>query len=236
MSNIFGRKKLPSSATDSEQQPARKSRGQYAGKTASARAKERREKLLLAGIRLIGRDGFSATSIDAVCAEAGLTKRYFYQAFGSREELLTAAYQQVTREFIAAILQQTQPHLGDPRKLVRAGLTGAFRYVAEHPDPSRLMMIEATSVRSQLGKVYGRGYDEFVNLLVGFTRPFVNSEQFPDKTLRTLAKGAIGAIIHLCQGWIATGYKQPVEELIDGTEMILGGIGNQLGIAGWMEV
>ncbi len=186
-------------------------------------------------MRLIGRDGFSATSIDAVCAEAGLTKRYFYEAFSGREELLKSAYERVTREFTGAIMQAAAPHLGDPRALVRAGLTGTFGFVADNPEKARLMMIEAISVRSQIGQVYGEGYDQFVGLLVGFTKPFVEGRQIPDKTLRVLAKGAIGSILHLCQGWISTGYRQPVEELIDGLEMILGGLGTQLGIAGWQR-
>jgi len=213
----------------------RRHSGQYAGKTATARSRERRSKLLNAGVRLIGRDGFAATSIDAICAEAGLTKRYFYAAFSSREELLTAAYEAVTREFVAAIMQEAGPHLGDPRALVRAGLTGTFGFVAAHPDKARLMMVEATSVRSQLGQVYGKGYDQFVNLLVGFTKPFLKAPQPSDRTLRVLAKGVVGSILHLCQGWLATDFKQPAEELIDGMEMIMGGLGVQLGIAGWVR-
>lgn len=132
-------------------------------------------------------------------------------------------------------MQQATPYLSDPRKLVRAGLTGTFGFVADNPDKARLMMIEATSVRSQIGQVYGKGYDQFVDLLVGFTKPFLDDNAASDKTLRVLAKGAIGSIIHLCQSWIATDYKQPVGELIEGMEMIMGGLGKQLGIDGWLS-
>lgn len=220
---------------DDESLNTRKHSGQYAGKTAAARSRERHNKLIEAGIYLIGRNGYSATSIDAVCTEAGLTKRYFYEAFANREELLTAAYKSVTQEFVNAIMQQAAPHLDDSRALVHAGLVGTFGYVVNNPNKGRLMMVEATSVRSQLGTVYGEGYEEFVNLLVGFTTPFIDNNDVSEKQLRVLAKGVIGAIIHLCQSWIATDFKQPVEELIDGTEMILGGIGMQLGIAGWVQ-
>lgn len=224
-----------SSPESSAKSAPRRRSGQYAGKTAGARERERRQKLLAAGVRLIGRDGFANTSIDAVCAEAGLTKRYFYEAFSNREELLSAAYEAVTREFIEAIMQKAVPHLGDSRKLVRAGVEGTFGFVAQNPDKARLMMVEAMSVRSQLGHVYGEGYDKFVNLLVDFTKPFLGPEGSSDKTLRVLAKGIIGAIVHLCQGWIATDFKQPMDELIDGAEMILGGLGNQLGVPGWVQ-
>jgi len=207
----------------------------YAGKAASTRQAERRTKLLAAGIRLIGLQGYAATSIDAVCSEAGLTKRYFYESFSGSEELLVAAYTVVVREFLASIMQATAPHLGDPRKLVRAGLQQTFGYVREHPDKARLIMIEAMSVRSQLGMLYGNSYNEFVSLLVGFTKPFLQDKGPDDAILAVMARGAVGALIHLCQGWIATGFKQPIEELVNGTERIFGGMGRDLGIAAWVN-
>jgi AcrR family transcriptional regulator len=208
--------------------------GKYAGKEAGARLAERRKKLLAAGIQLIGRHGFAAMTIDAVCAEAGLTKRYFYESFANREELLTEAYRVVTQEFLGSILQATTPYLNDSRKLVRAGLQQTFSFVADNPDKARLIMIEAMSVRSQLGHVYGKAYNEFVSLLVGFTKPFLPDEGPGDDILAVMARGAVGAIIHLCQGWIATDFRQPMEELVSGTEHIFGGMGRDLGIAAWV--
>lgn len=222
-------------STPTKPATTRQHSGQYAGKAASARQAERREKLLAAGVRLFGSQGFSATSIDAVCAEAGLTKRYFYESFSGSEELLTEAYRAATGEFLQSIMQATTPYLSDSRKLVRAGLQQTFQYVADNPDNARLIMIEAMSVRSQLGKVYGNAYNEFVTLLVGFTKPFLPDEGPGDEILAVMARGAVGAIIHLCQGWIATDFRQPLEELVDGTEHIFGGIGRDLGILEWVN-
>lgn len=206
--------------------------GLYAGKAARTRQRERKEKLLAAGINLFGAQGFAATSIDAVCREAGLTKRYFYEAFSSSEELLIEAYRAATREFLQSIMQATTPHLDDARALVRAGLQQTFRFVAENPDKARLIMIEATSVRSQLGRVYGSSYNEFVGLLVGFTKPFLPGDGPGDTVLAVMARGAVGALIHLCQGWLATDLKQPADELVTGMERIFSGMGRELGIAG----
>lgn len=219
--------------TDKHPANKRQRTGKYAGKAASARQAERREKLLAAGIKLIGSQGFAATSIDAVCAEAGLTKRYFYESFSNSEALLVEAYRAVTREYLHSIMQATQPHLSDARRLVRAGLEQSFAYVAQNPDKARLIMIEAMSVRSQLGHMYGKSYGEFVTMLVAFTKPFLADGGPGDTTLAVMARGAVGAIIHLCQGWIATDFKQPVEELVTGTEHIFGGMGRMLGIPGW---
>lgn len=222
--------RMPASAAPAK--PA--ARRSYAGKDASTRQAERRDKLLRAAITLFGRQGFAATSIDAVCAEAGLTKRYFYESFTSSDDLLIEAYRAATRDLMQSILAAAAPHRQDARALVHAGVVQVFTFVRENPDEARLIMIEAMSVRSQLGRVYGKSYGEFVHLLVAFTKPFLPDDSPDDTVLAVLARGATGAMIHLCQGWMATDYQQPIDELINGTEIMLGGLGQQLGIPDWV--
>lgn len=50
-----------------------------------------REKLLDAALRLIRQRGYGATSIDALCAEVGVTKGAFFHHFKSKEALGVAA-------------------------------------------------------------------------------------------------------------------------------------------------
>ena len=204
-------------SAQSADETARPPGGRYAGKAASTRQEERRKKLLAAGIRLMGRQGYAATSIDAVCSEAGLTKRYFYESFASSEALLVESFRVVTREFLTSIMHATAPHLGNSRTLVRAGLEQTFGYVRQHPDEARLIMIEATSVRSQLGTLYGSSYDEFVKLLVGFTKPFLPGKGPGDAILAAQAMGA--DLAYIGSAFIAThearapeAYKQAIVE------------------------
>lgn len=46
-----------------------------------------RDRLLEAGVKLVRRQGFSATSVGELCAEAGVTKGAFFHHFASKEEL-----------------------------------------------------------------------------------------------------------------------------------------------------
>ncbi len=48
-------------------------------------------RLVSAGMELMLRQGYSATGIDAICAEAGVSKGAFYHSFRSKEELAVAA-------------------------------------------------------------------------------------------------------------------------------------------------
>lgn len=205
----------------------------YAGKSAQERQQERKKQLVDAAVVLFGDHGFAATTIDAVCAEACLTKRYFYEAFESREALLTASYQTATQDFLGHILKDTTPQLKDAKQLVRTGLESTFGFVKANPHKARLIMVEAMAVRGHLGNVYGDRYDDFVGLLLDFTRPFLTKPAPPEREFRVIAKGMVGAIMHLCQNWIATNYKQPIEELVNGMEHIMTGVGVALGVRGY---
>jgi AcrR family transcriptional regulator len=61
--------------------------------TRAERQQRTREELVDAAERLFSRQGFHATSIDAVAAEAGFTKGAVYSNFDSKEDLFFAVYE-----------------------------------------------------------------------------------------------------------------------------------------------
>jgi TetR/AcrR family transcriptional repressor of nem operon len=102
----------------------------------STRAQQKarsRERLLSAASRMIRAQGMAATSIDAVCEAAGLTRGTFYSHFSSKEELVCEVIHEAAAEsrplFIGAE-RATAPEKV-PQRLAR-------RYCAEehvaHPE------------------------------------------------------------------------------------------------------
>jgi TetR/AcrR family transcriptional repressor of nem operon len=64
-----------------------------------------RDKLLEAAVRLVRAQGFSATSVEQLCTDAGVTKGAFFHHFASKEQLGVAAAQywsKSTGEFFAS--------------------------------------------------------------------------------------------------------------------------------------
>src|SRR5690349_11187461 len=96
----------------------------YGGKTAEERRAERREKLLAAGLELFGTAGYAGTTIEGLCAAAGLNPRYFYEEFGSREALLAAGYDQHGDAVRPGVLSALE---GAPVDEPRARLEAALR-------------------------------------------------------------------------------------------------------------
>ncbi|MCW2749428.1 MAG: Transcriptional regulator, TetR [Aeromicrobium sp.] len=58
---------------------------------------------------LIGSGGVTSATIDAVCEQAGLTKRYFYESFTDRDELFTVVIGEMFDGVQADILQALEP-------------------------------------------------------------------------------------------------------------------------------
>ena len=62
---------------------------------------------MAAGVTLLGGEGGPALTVRAVCREAGLTERYFYESFSDRDEFVRAVYDDVCTRAMAALMSAT---------------------------------------------------------------------------------------------------------------------------------
>ncbi|BBY51528.1 hypothetical protein MARA_49960 [Mycolicibacterium arabiense] len=69
----------------------------------------RRDKLVAAGVALLGGAAGPALTVRAVCKEAGLTERYFYESFSDRDEFVRAVYDDVCSTAMSALTSSTTP-------------------------------------------------------------------------------------------------------------------------------
>ena len=67
----------------------------YRGVDAETRRNQRREQLLEACLDVVANSGIAATSVEAICSSAGLSKRYFYESFQDRDAILVSALDRV---------------------------------------------------------------------------------------------------------------------------------------------
>lgn len=88
----------------------RNTKKNHAG-TASPNA---REKLLNAAMRAIRERGYSGTSVDELCAAAGVTKGAFFHHFASKEELGVAAADFFASRAAAMFAEEPHRGLADP--------------------------------------------------------------------------------------------------------------------------
>ena len=63
---------------------------------------------MAAGLELFATVGYGNSSVRALCAEASLNSRYFYEAFESREDLLYNVYQRIVGEIVSNVAEAVQ--------------------------------------------------------------------------------------------------------------------------------
>lgn len=114
----------------------------WGGTTLTERREARRTALLEAALDLIGEAGAAAVTMRAVCRRAGLTDRYFYESFATRDDLLDALYREVAAEFLAPMTAFADAD--DPDR-IRALAEALVDAVLEDPRKSRLFFVEPYS-------------------------------------------------------------------------------------------
>jgi AcrR family transcriptional regulator len=89
-------------------------------RTQAERSDATTTELVAAGQRLFGRDGYAATSIDAVAAAAGVTKGAAYHHFDGKAGLFRAVFTR-EQERAAAALEAAAGAAPDPWSALRSG-------------------------------------------------------------------------------------------------------------------
>ncbi|MBO0864346.1 MAG: TetR/AcrR family transcriptional regulator [Mycobacterium sp.] len=84
-------------------------RGRWSGVPLEDRQALRRDKLVAAGVQLLGEEGGPALTVRAVCRAAGLTERYFYESFADRDEFVRAVYDDVCTRAMSTLMSATTP-------------------------------------------------------------------------------------------------------------------------------
>ncbi len=120
------------------------------GKRLSGEA--RREQILDVTGTIVAREGFEAVSIQAVAAQAGISRPIVYEHFGDLAGLLEAL---VKREMGAAMEQVAETRLrdlseGDPTDLMLESLGRFLSAVEHHPGTWRLVLMPSEGAPASL--------------------------------------------------------------------------------------
>jgi AcrR family transcriptional regulator len=106
------------------------------------RGLETRESVLTAAASLFARDGYSATGMAAIAAEADVRAASIYHAFGSKEGLLAAVVERTADDFFALL-----PEAGTQPDGLWVALAGVGELFAERPEFLRLLIMLAVERR-----------------------------------------------------------------------------------------
>ena len=130
-------------------------RGRWSGVPLEDRQARRRGDLVDAGVALLGSEGGPAVTVRAVCRQAGLTERYFYESFSDRDEFVRAVYNDVCTAAMSTLRSATTP---------REGVERFVALMVDDPVRGRVLLL-APAVEPVLTRSGAEWMPNFIDLL-----------------------------------------------------------------------
>lgn len=164
----------------------------------------RRDELVAAGVGLLGGEAGPALTVRAVCREASLTERYFYESFTDRDEFVRAVYDHVCSTAMATLISSDTP---------RDAVERFVALMVDDPARGRVLLI-APQREPVLTKSGADWMPSFIELLQR------KLTQITDPALQAMvATGLVGALSALftayLNGRLATTREQFIDYCVD---------------------
>ena len=154
--------------------------------------------------------------MSAMCAQARLTERYFYENFTNRDDALIQAIDQVAQELRHAAQQALLTTAGDARDRARAAIRAFVEILTADPRKGRLGIIEASS--SQTTRKHQR------ELLHGFAAMVAEESAMLYKSSSTstqfdqiTALLFVGGLAELITAWLNEELQVSPEQIVEAT-------------------
>lgn len=152
----------------------------------------------------------------ALCAEAGVSARYFYEGFADKDELVAAVFDWVLADIAATT--QAAVAAAPPAEQNRAGITNLVRTIADDLRIGRLLfnprLTNAVLARKR-AKIGG-----FFAILSG--QHVTTAYQLPQTTrVKTIAHFVVGGVGQTLAAWVAGNVDHEPKQLVDQLVLIL---------------
>ena len=183
----------------------------YRGVEAPERLAVRRRRFLEAGLELLG----GATdpgelTVRAICADAGLTARYFYESFTDKDQFVGAVFDGVVAD-VAAITQAAIA-AAPVSEQMRAAMGNIVRIITVDPRIGRLMfntrLADPAVARKRLesGALFAMLSGEHVGALLG---------RHQNDRIKAIGHFVVGGVAQTISAWLAGEIHLSPEALVD---------------------
>jgi AcrR family transcriptional regulator len=172
--------------------------------------------MLEAGLELVGTRGYRATTIEALCAAAGVSTRNFYEEFGSREALVIALHDEINaRVFntVVAALEDSDPH--DVAGRVRAATSAYFEVMTSDRRWAQITLVESVGAGPDAEAHRRAAIDRFVALIEAEAGRLAAAGLAPARDFHLTAVALAGALNGLINTWTADpNWDETVPEIV----------------------
>jgi AcrR family transcriptional regulator len=155
-------------------------------------ATQSRRQLLAAMVRVVGRNGYRATSVADVIEEANTSRATFYKHFADKHDCFLAAYDMVVEQVFGEVVASCD---GDQPWLERmqAGLSTVVNLFALDPALARMAIVEAAAAGADARRRHWNAVNRFTEFLEE-GRELAEGRDLPEN-ISLMAAGAVSGLI-----------------------------------------
>jgi AcrR family transcriptional regulator len=164
------------------------------------RKEARRRSILDAALQLFGRQGYHATTVPMIVAEADTSTGNFYFYFRNKEDVFAAALSDLGERISAAIDEAIASGGAEPLQQMQSAVEGFVLFLARNPDEARILIVESSGLSPRLEETrraiiasHARGVEQALRKLAK-TLPPMN----PEVTARCWT----GAVYEAVYSWL----------------------------------
>jgi AcrR family transcriptional regulator len=157
-----------------------------------ASTETRRQSILEAMVRVVGRKGYKATSVADVIAEADVSRTTFYKHFEDKHDCFLAAYDMVTERVVAEVVASCDGEQ-DWLERVRTGLTTIVELFALDPELARTAIVEVAAAGADARRRHWNAINRFTEFLED-GKEMAGGRELPEN-IALMAAGAVSGLI-----------------------------------------
>jgi AcrR family transcriptional regulator len=170
-----------------------------------------RERLIAGLAEAVAEKGYASTTIGHITRHAAVSRRTFYEHFGSKDECFVAAYDTVMKQ-LGERVDAAFNEIDDWPHAVRASIAAMLAFLAAEPNLARLCMVEALVA----GPVVVDRYDAAIQGLVPYLAAGREgrSPEVLERLSPTTEEALVGGMVSLVSRRIIAGRTAELEQLL----------------------
>ncbi len=150
----------------------------------------REQQMLDAAVQMFSVNGYHETSMDAIAAEAEISKPMLYLYYGSKEDLFGACLDRELNRFIDAVRADID-FAQNPRDMLRNTIGSFLRYIDANRASWIVMYTQAISSQA-FAHTVREGREQIIELVAGLVRAGSRSPR-PETDYQMMAVALVGA-------------------------------------------
>jgi len=167
---------------------------------------ERRALILDAALRAFATHGYDGAAMDQIAAGAGISKAVVYDHVASKRDLYTQLLHAIRDEIEQLVEEALRAPGVTGEERVHGAIDAIYRYVEEHPEASRLLVLELQGADvSAIGRELDERLTSGIAQTLGSETTAFGDEPDRELRLKVLAELLKSAVIGLAGWW----YRHP---------------------------